>query len=381
MLAFIFHIRKENFRISAMLAGVFFLLALWSKEHAVAFIPLCLLYDFLLGKIKDKKMILKYFIYIVCMGLLIFTKYSAMHAVFPCKDKYEALVDNRLALCNPSERIASAVRIQGMALGKFIYPADLSHDYSYAQILPSKSAYDLKSLLTLIMFLGLPALLIYFYPRRKTAIVFLLSAYVLCILPAGNFIIPAGTIFAERLSYIPSIWLCIFFSMVFIRLSKNIPFLLALLALISIIGLLSYRSLLRCHDWQSRMSLAVAGVKTSPCSVKTWENLAVQFEENRQYQEAIAACNVALGIYPENPSSYLKRGTYYTRIMMNDEAEKDFRKALSINPEHVQAGINLAVVLANTGKKESAKQILKDILQKHPSQAAASEMLESLQKP
>ncbi len=379
MLAFIFHIRKENFRISAVLAGLFFLLALWSKEHAVAFIPLCLLYDLLLGKIKDKKLILKYSIYIASMALLIFTKYSAMHAVFPCKDKYEALVDNRLALCNTSERIASAIKIQGMALVKFIYPANLSHDYSYAQILPSTSACDVKSILTLTLFLGLPALLIYFYPRRKTIIAFIVSAYAICILPAGNFIIPAGTIFAERLSYIPSIWLCIFFSLAFIKLSKSIPFLLALFALTSIIGLLSYRSLLRCNDWQSRMSLAVSGVKTSPASVKTWENLAVQFEETGQYEEAIAACNVALGIYPDNPSSYLKRGTYYTRIMMNDDAEKDFRKALSINPGYIQAGINLAVVLANTGKKESAKQILRDILHSHPSQSAASEMLVSLE--
>ena len=380
MLAFIFHVRKEKSRISAILAGIFFLLALWSKEHAVAFIPLCLLYDLFLGKIKDKKLILKYSVYIVCFGLLISSKYSALHTVFPCKDKNEALVDNRLALCNTSERIVSAVRIQGMALGKFVYPANLSHDYSYAQILPSKSVCDVKALLSLIMFLGLPALLIYFHPGRKMVVVFLVSAYAVCILPAGNFIIPAGTIFAERLSYIPSIWLCIFFSLAFIRLSKSIPFLLSLLALISIIGLCSYRSSLRCNDWQNRMSLAVSGVKTSPSSVKTWENLAVQFEETKQYEEAIAACNMALGIYPDDQSAYLKRGTYYTRLMMNDEAEKDFRKARSINPGYIQASINLAVVLANTGKNESAKQILRDILQRHPSQEAASKMLESLEK-
>ena len=378
ILAFIFHIRKGNFRNSAILAGTFFLLALWSKEHAVAFIPLCILYDLFLGKIKDKKLILKYSVYFVCAGLLIFSKYSAMQSVFPCKDKNEALVDNRLALCNNSIRFVSAVRIQGIALSKFVYPSSLSHDYSYAQIVPSKSIYDMKALLTLIIFLGLPALLIYLYPKRKIVIVFLVSAYAICVIPAGNFIIPAGTIFAERLSYIPSIWLCIFFSLAFIRVSKNIPFVLALFAIISILSLLSYRSILRCNDWQNRMSLAVSGVKTSPSSVKTWGNLAVQFEETRQYEEAITACNIALGIYPDDPSIYLKRGTYCTRLMMNNEAEKDFRKALSINPEYLQASINLAIVLANTGKTEPAKDILKNILQRYPSQDAASKMLESL---
>ena len=381
MLAFIFHIRKENFRNSSIFAGVFFLLALWSKEHAVAFIPLCLLYDLSLGKIKDGKLILKYSIYIVCVGLLVFSKYSAMHTVLPCKDKNEALIDNRLALCDTPERVVSAVRIQGIALGKFAYPATLSHDYSYAQILPSESVYDVKAFLTLIIFAGLPVLLIYFYPKRRTAIVFLVSAYTVCIVPAGNFIIPAGTIFAERLSYIPSIWLCIFVSLSFIRISKSIPFFLALFALTSIIALCSYRSLLRCNDWQNRMSLAVSGVRTSPSSVKTWVNLAVQFEETGQYAEAIAACDIALGIYPDDPSVYLNRGTYYTRIMMNDEAERDFRKALSMNPKYLQASINLAVVLANTGKTESAKQILKDVLQRHPSQGAVSKMLELLEKP
>ncbi|MFA6567064.1 MAG: tetratricopeptide repeat protein [Victivallales bacterium] len=380
ILAFMFHIRKENFRSSAILAGIFSLLALWSKEHAVAFIPLCLLYDLSLGKIKDRKLILKYSVYIVCLGLLIFSKYSAMHTIFPYKDKNEALVDNSLALCNTSERVVSAVRIQGITLGKFVYPANLSHDYSYAQLLPSKSVYDVKALLTLTIFLGLPAWLIYSYQRRKMSVVFLVSAYAICVIPAGNFIIPAGTIFAERLSYIPSIWLCIFLSLAFIRLSKSIPPFLALFALISIISLLSYRSILRCNDWQNRMSLAVSGIKTSPLSIKTWGNLAVQFEEAGQYGEAIAACNIALGIYPDDPSVYLKRGTYYTRLMMNDDAEKDFRKALSMNPEYLQAKINLAIVLANTGKIESAKQILKEILQRYPSQTAASEMLESLEK-
>ena len=129
------------------------------------------------------------------------------------------------------------------------------------------------------------------------------------------------------------------------------------------------------------MSLAVSGLSSSPSSVKTWINLAVQFEETGQYMAAIDACNIALGIYPDDPSVYLKRGTYYTRVMMNDAAEEDFRKALSMNPEYLQAGINLAVVLANTGKNESAKQILKDVLQKHPSQGAASKMLQSLETP
>lgn len=381
ILAFIFHSRKENPRNSAILAGVFFLLALWSKEHAIAFIPLCLLYDLFLGKIKNGKFILKYSIYAICLGLLIFSKYSAMHTVLPGKDKNEALIDNRLALCATPERVVSAIRIQGIALGKFVYPANLSHDYSYAQILPSESVYDIKALLTLIIFSGLPVLLIYFYPKRKMAIVFLASAYAICVIPAGNFIIPAGTIFAERLSYIPSIWLCIFFSLAFIRLSKSIPFLLTILALVSIIGLFSYRSLLRCNDWQNRMSLAVSGLSSSPSSVKTWINLAVQFEETGQYMAAIDACNIALGIYPDDPSVYLKRGTYYTRVMMNDAAEEDFRKALSMNPEYLQAGINLAVVLANTGKIEPAKQILMDILRRYPSQTAASEMLDSLENP
>lgn len=380
MLAFIFHIRKENSKNSAILAGVFFLLALWSKEHAVAFIPLCILYDLLLGKIKNGKSMLKYAIYIFCLGLLIFSKYSAMHTVFPSKDKNEALVDNRLALCCTSERIVNAVRIHGMALVKFIYPANLSHDYSYAQIIPSKSLCDIKAFLTLVIFLGLPAFLIYFYPKRKMAVVFLVSAYALCVIPAGNFIIPAGTIFAERLSYIPSIWLCIFFSLAFIRISKKIQFILALSALMSALCLLSYRSILRCNDWQNRMSLAIAGVKSAPSSVKTWKNLAVQFEETGQYKEAVAASNIAIKIYPEEPTAYLKRGTYFTRLMMNNEAESDFRKALSISPEYLQASINLAIVMANTGKIDAARQILKDILQRYPSQPAASKMLESLEK-
>ena len=381
MLGLIFHTSWKNPRTSALLAGISFLLALWSKEHAIAFIPLCFLYDLLLGKMRERKLIFRYCIYIAFFGLFIFTKFEAMHSIVPAKDKNEALVDNRLALSPAPERIAGAFRIQGLPLFKFAYPANLSHDYSYAQLLPSKSIYDAKAFITIIFFLGVPLLLLYFYPKRKMLIVFLVSAYALCVIPAGSFIVPAGTIFAERLTYIPSIWLCIFFSLAFIRLSSKIPFALSLLVIVAFLGILSCRTAIRCYDWQDRMSLALAGVRTSPLSIKTWGNLAVQFEEAKQFREAIAACDIAINIYPDDSSIYLKRGTYYTRLLLYEEAENDFRKSLSLTPDNLQAEVNLAIVLANTGKTDASKEILKGILKKNPSQDAVSKMLESLEKP
>ncbi|HCE43713.1 MAG TPA: hypothetical protein DET40_09200 [Lentisphaeria bacterium] len=381
MLALIFHVSRKNPKTSALLAGISFVLALWSKEHAVAFLPLCLMYDLLLGKLKDRKLIFRYCIYIAFFGLFIFSKFEAMHSIIPEKDMTEALVDNRLALSPAPERIVGAVRIQGLALAKFAWPAVLSHDYSYAQILPSRSVYDSRALITIIIFLGAPLLLLYLYPKRRMLIIFLVSAYAICIMPAGNFIVPAGTIFAERLTYIPSIWLCIFFSLAFIRLSSKIPFSMSILIIVSILGILSCRTAIRCHDWQDRMSLALAGVRASPQSIKTWGNLAVQFEEAKQFREAVAACDIAIGIYPEDSSIYLKRGTYHTRLQLYDAAEKDFLKSLSLNPDNLQAGVNLAIVLANTGRREASREILKGILKKNPSHPAAAKMLETMEKP
>lgn len=128
------------------------------------------------------------------------------------------------------------------------------------------------------------------------------------------------------------------------------------------------------------MSLALAGVKTSPESIKTWENLAVQFEETGQYAEAVAACDIAIGIYPEDSSTYLKRGTYYKRLNKYEEAESDFMKAISLSPENIQARLNLAIVLANIGRIDSAKQSLRVILQKNPSEPATVKFLEVLEK-
>lgn len=57
---------------------------------------------------------------------------------------------------------------------------------------------------------------------------------------------------------------------------------------------------------------------------------------------------------PHDVQGYRRRGWAYHSKGMNDQAEADFRRALSIDPEDVDATYVLGLVLKTSGRKEEA---------------------------
>lgn len=367
-------------------AGVSFLFACWSKEHGLVFLPLCVLQDIYLRRINlrdsktffSNKTIARYSFLILAIALFFISRYALLGTFIPAKNNFEAGIDNPIALSPLIIREVSAIRIHGMALLKFIWPAVLSHDYSFAQLFPSASSWDLKAFLTILLFAGIPAIFIFLFPHEKRKTLFFICAYLFSILIAGNFIVPAGTIFAERLQYFPSVWLCFFLITVFLRISRKIPFFTAAVFLFAIFAACGIRTYSRSLDWQNEMTLAVAGVKSAPNSAKSWNNLAIQLETVGNYSEALAACDRAIKIYPEYSTAWANRGVYNTKLGNFADAEKDMRHSLDIYHKDIQAAHNLGILLASLGRLEEAKIIWEKSLKNHPDQPALKQELEKL---
>ena len=415
MAGLLFHIRAGRSRFYLIPAATAFLLSCWSKEHAVVFLPVCIMMDLYLGRLGTspfknfvaavRQSLLEIFsvaapvpgtatavattnsttetnallaavrklrycwIYVLVLAIYFASRLIVLGTFLPAKDNFEPGIDNPIAVVSPALRFVSALRIQGNAIKLLLWPDTLSHDYSFAQIRPSVSFADPGAIVTLALFIFLPFLLAKFIPRMKRKIIFFWCTYLICILPAGNFIVSAGTIFAERLIYLPSLWIILLFSCIlmdlFRRFKSKIPVFIIIALLISACAA---RSFVRIKDWNSEMSLAVAGIKTAPSSAKIWNNLAIQLETIGNLEEAVSACDKAIGIYPRYATAWANRGTYLARLGRFEEAEHDLRYAISLHKKHIQAYYNLGALLANLGRIEEAKAVWEKSLENAPDQ-------------
>ena len=372
-------------------AALSFMLAFMSKENGVIFLPMLVVIDLCSGvwisgfaNSAEKKpvilLILKklipYLIYLMPIAVVFLIRHHALGSWLPLKQHFDPFVDNPIALSTLPLRIVGAVRVHGIALFKFFVPAILSCDYSYARILPSKSLLDAYAWLTLLLFTATPAIFAKIFPRDRRKILMLSLLYIIAILPAGNFIIPAGTVFAERLQYTPSIFLCIFAAMIFMRISQSLKHPLPLLLFLSICSALFGRTMLRTLDWRDNYTLWSSAAVTTPQSLKVWNNYAVQVGDKRgDYARAVDACTNAVLIHPKYATGYANRGLYLAKMGMFADAEKDFRHAIDLFPNHESANFNLGVLLANQGKTDEARNLWLKIQKINPNNKLVNQAL------
>ncbi|HBC88223.1 MAG TPA: hypothetical protein DCZ94_14830 [Lentisphaeria bacterium] len=393
-LGLLFHIMSGKKPFLSIFTALCFILACWSKEHGIALLPLCILYDIYAGRLKmEKKSILCqskfYGLYVAAALVVAFTRYEAMGSILPAMTRFDPYIDNPLALCSYPVRLLSAINLQGFALLLFVWPKTLSHDYSYAQLLPLDSAADPVGIIGALLVIAIPFILSYFFPKLKNKIIFFSLAYLVCILPAANIITPTGTIFAERLYYIPSIWLCMMLSCLLFRISWKMDKNILVILLLAVVIALSCRTYVRSIDWQDQLRISLSGVKTSPKSAKTWNNLAVQLAQQKKFEEAISACGMAIKIYPLLKTTYLNRAVYNIEIGNSrpaeqdfsfKEAEKDLRKYIELGTMNPMVYNKLGAVLANLGREEEAMKYWKISLNLDGAQTMIKRAVSDLQK-
>jgi tetratricopeptide (TPR) repeat protein len=319
----------------------FCLLACLSKENGVVLLILCPLYDIFFRRKefagilrnKDRKNMTQ--TYISCLFAVLsyfFIKIYFFSALLPISNKVDLFTDNQLALMSFWERLPTALWLQFFAIFKFIWPAALSHDYSYAQIIPIESFSDYR-LLPAIFFLILLCVFVVFARRGRMPVeLYCVLAYIVSVLPVSNIPIAIGTIFGERLYYFPSVFLCILAVSVFAKFAKRLKTNKYMLALVvaAVFSALFARLAIREKDWKNPMTLAVAGTKSSPSSNKIWNNYAVQLATAGNVAEAEAACTRAIEIYPKAFTALRNRAYYRIKLGKNTEALEDLKKCMEV---------------------------------------------------
>jgi tetratricopeptide (TPR) repeat protein len=100
----------------------------------------------------------------------------------------------------------------------------------------------------------------------------------------------------------------------------------------------------------------------------------------KQPEEALKAANAALATDAQNPDYIYLRGASEMALQRFSSAEADLRKALQIEPRHLAAMDDLAVLLMRSNRRDEARKLLQQVLQINPQDKVAASNLEQLNK-
>ena len=213
------------------------------------------------------------------------------------------VVDNPIAGATGIGRVLTPVRVFGHAVGLLVYPKTLTADYSYDQI-PVVTSLDGSTFVSALALAGLIAGA--FWLRRVAPAVSLgIGFFLLASALTSNLFIVIGTIFGERLLYLPSAGACLAIAGGLTALGRRIPvpgLTFGLVALLVLAG--GARTWARNPDWKDNLSLFAATAATSPRSCKALTGYASELFTAGRPQEAIAWAERALAVYPDYPQAH-----------------------------------------------------------------------------
>ena len=290
-------------------------------------------------------------------------------------------VENPLAYESSLTRILNAVVNQAHGLRLHVFPHPLIADYSY-QTLERHSSW-LDPGLLLMAALAILILLVWTM-RNQTAgnLAFAASWYALAILPVSNIPFALGTIFGERLYYLPSAGFCLCVAVLWDRFAvrdrqgwsipKTSSGKALMCAALAAVFALSTVTWLRNPTWQSNLTLFSDTVAKAPSNVKArlWLGDALVLSGNPA--AGVAEYRKALAIYPQYGGAAANLLVALTRTGKLEEAIEIGEKARTLLPQQNETVLyNLALVYLKVGNKARFLQCIQDVLRINPQSDSA----------
>ena len=218
---------------------------------------------------------------------------------------------------------------------------------------------------TLVPLLTLAVLVaVIFLTRRFNRIVsFGLAWIALSILPISNlFAVTDPPLMADRYLYVPSVGFSLVVAAVIgwaVTVPQQVPRArfyrrVGLVSLVVILAVYSFLSLRRNMVWQSRYTLAAATVLDSPGSSRAHNDLGGLHLENDRYEDAMREFRKALELDPSNQRALINLGIVLSRTGRQAEAVERLNEAIALDPGSALAHHNLGHIYYRAGKLKEA---------------------------
>ncbi len=223
-------------------------------------------------------------------------------------------------------------------------------------------------LLRLAIFIIFLAGLLYSFKKNKR-VFFWLAFFLISLLPT---LTPFGIswIVAERYVYFGAIGIFALAGLIFSRINqklKNLKVIYITFAII--IMVLSWRTILRNHDWQNQDTLWLAAAKTSPSSPQNHNNLGDLYGRHGDYEKAIEEFKRAIELNPEYADAFHNLANTYQQMGKIDLAIENYKKATEFNPKLWQSWQNLAAIYFEKQDYLSASQAMENAVKAKPDEA------------
>lgn len=339
-----------------LLAGFLFLLALFSKETAIAFLPVWIYLELVHQKKNWRELIKPALFFIFPLVFYTWLRYLALGRLY-------FLNAGGYAFFNPLReiefwpRFLTAAKVLFLYGQKIIFPAHFSSDYSYNQIPVVTDLFHSWSTIAGLSILGGLVFLVFRSKNnliRLGSLIFLSSYFVV-----SNFIFKIGTIMAERLMYLPSLGFALISAE---GLATNFLYkkYRKMLWLIFVFILLIYgrQIILGNRLWRNEKTLFANAYRQAPHSTVNAANLASLLYKNGQLKKALVKVNEALTIDPQNAPALTIKGQVQLGLGLNNQAEESWKTAVAIQPDYLYPYLSLGLYYYQKGDFSAGETIL-----------------------
>ncbi len=305
-----------------------FILALLSKQVAIALPFMLIIYDGCFNNVKKKKLYYIPYFTIIIIGYLLSLK------------EMQALFLNIKEWGIPYSHILLTVPCAGVKyLSLLIAPHNLCVDYFF----PMAMAIEPRVIVSTIIIIGLIVLIF----KSNRIFSFGILWILITLLPVLN-IVPANYVLAERYLYLPSLGFCMVVAWLLGSLIAKRRLLgITILTLILLVycGL----TIRRNFDWRDNYTLWAKTVKQNPRSLPAHNNLGIIYIRNGIYNKALAEFNKVLEINPDDLWAMNNIGIIYVKLERYENAINVFKKILVKNPNDARAHYNLGIIYMRIG--------------------------------
>ncbi len=347
-LSFLFWIAEES-----RTSTISFFCALLSKVTAVMLFPILLCFDWMRGE----RMHSKYW-----KNLWVLASLTVIFVVIALLGKRETF-----SLITTSQFAALSLQTTFFAFRHILFPLPLSAIYPAPTDLSIVSSSTLPSLfVVLVLLLDIP-----WFMRRNKLAAFGLVWAALTFLPSllayqkTNIV----TMTADRYLYLP-LFGCVVTVLAFglawtERRGRHALAAVACAVLVFFVG----QSIRRVEVWSSTEALFTDVLNQYPGQPIALNNIAFLRLQEGNLTEALALAGQAVDGNPKYSDGYANLGAIEGRLSNLDGAERDLKKALELEPTHLQAAHNLAGIYYVRGNYQEARTQYEAVLKAHPGYA------------
>jgi len=271
-------------------------------------------------------------------------------------------LENPLSPLAPWDRIANASVIVFRYLGRTVFPLLLSADES-AWSIPLLSGRSLAAFAA-VLFLAVVVSAAVLRIRSAPATAFGILFFGVALLPTANLLFPIGTIFAERLLYLPSAGVCLILAAGILKagaLSRG-----RLLAFAAVALLFATRTVVRNAVWENDVSLFTQTLRESPGSAKAHYNLAYTLAAEGDTRAALHLYDRAVEIYPKYFDAWAGKGRMEKDLGRLADAETSYQQSIQAQPAYENGYFGLGVVREARGDWNGAARAYAEGLAKKP---------------